>query len=139
MGWFCSLLFALSLSLENISRVDNVLKRLYVACAPMVGHLSNSMISVSKIKKTKQRYHGVQEEDTTRKVVKFLTKKKITVSNDQESGLYLQILKDFSRLPSRHFSRFALCRLRASHVEDLPGVLELGLMRCPLEKSVLWI
>ena len=75
MGWFCSLLFALSLSLENISRVDNVLKRLYVACAPMVGHLSNSMISVSKIKKTKQRYHGVQEEDTTRKVVKFLTKK----------------------------------------------------------------
>ena len=73
MGWFCSLLFALSLSLENISRVDNVLKRLYVACAPVVGHLSNSMRSVSKIKKN-QRYHGVQEEDTTRKVVKFLTK-----------------------------------------------------------------
>ena len=53
MGWFCSLLFALSLSLENISRVDNVLKRLYVACAPVVGHLSNSMISVLKIKKSK--------------------------------------------------------------------------------------
>ena len=47
------MLFALSLSLENISRVGNVLKCLYVACAPMVGHLSNSMIYVSKIKKIK--------------------------------------------------------------------------------------
>ena len=68
-----------------------------------------------------------------------LTVIKNTVSNDQESGLYLQILKDFSRLPSRHFSRFALCRVRTSHVEDLPGVLEGGLMWWPLEKSVLWI
>ena len=136
MGWFCSLLFALSLSLENISRVDNVLKRLYVACAPVVGHLSNSMISVLKIKKSKIPWcpgGGYNQKSGQ------IPNKKTTVSNDQESGLYLQILKDFSRLPSRHFSRFALCRLRASHVEDLPGVLEGGFMRCPLEKSVLWI
>ena len=136
MGWFCSLLFALSLSLENISRVNNVLKCLYVACAPMIGHLSNSMISVSKIKKSKIPWcpgGGYNQKSGQ------IPDKKSTVSNDRASGLYLQILKDFSRLPSRHFSRFALCRMWASHVEDLPRVLEGGLMWWPLEKSVLWI
>ena len=137
MGWFCSLLFALSLSLENISRVDNVLKRLYVACAPVVGHLSNSMRSVLKIKKSKIPWcPGGGYNQKSGQIPNNKKRKSLSVMIRSQD---LQILKDFSRLPSRHFSRFALCRMRTSHVEDLPRVLEGGFMGCPLEKSVLWI